>query len=155
MAQRVYLETSVVSYLTALPSRDLVVAGHQEVTREWWLRRKRFELYVSEAVLQEASRGDAEAASRRTSALTGVPILSTAPQALELAQSLLKAAAFPAKLHWTLSMSRLQSYMGWIFSSLGIAHTSRTQQSDPKLKPLAGRPVSATGHLHAARTLGG
>jgi len=97
MAQRVYLETSVVSYLTALPSRDLVVAGHQQVTREWWLSRKRFDLYVSEAVLQEASRGDAEAASRRTGALSGVPILSTAPQALELAQSFLKAAAFPAK----------------------------------------------------------
>ncbi len=46
---RAYVETSVISYLTAQPSRDLVVAAHQEVTREWWSGRDRFDLLVSEA----------------------------------------------------------------------------------------------------------
>ena len=55
MRPRVYLETSVISYLIAKPSRDLVVAAHQQVTREWWEeRRGSFELYVSQLVIREA-----------------------------------------------------------------------------------------------------
>ena len=53
MGLRVYLETTVISYLTALPSRDIVQAAHQQVTREWWERRNRFDLFVSEAVLKK------------------------------------------------------------------------------------------------------
>jgi len=60
--QRVYLETTIVSYLTARPSRDLILAAHQEVTRQWWeQRRADFEIYVSQLVLDEAGRGDPEA----------------------------------------------------------------------------------------------
>ena len=63
MRKQLYLETTVVSYLTALPNRDLVVAGHQEATRELWtILPTRFETYISALVLQEASRGDAEQA---------------------------------------------------------------------------------------------
>lgn len=61
MTARVYLETSVVSYLTARPSRDLVVAGHQQVTEDWWRTRKGdFELLVSPLVIQEAHIANAE-----------------------------------------------------------------------------------------------
>jgi hypothetical protein len=56
MKSRVSLETTVISYLTALPSRDIVQAAHQQITREWWARRSRFELFVSQAVLREAAR---------------------------------------------------------------------------------------------------
>ena len=73
---RAYIETSVVSYLTAQPSRDLVLAAHQEVTREWWSGRDRFDLLVSEAVLEEISRGDAGAAARRIAAIEGIAVLS-------------------------------------------------------------------------------
>lgn len=59
MKPRVYVETSVISYLTARPSRDLVMAAHQEVTREWWQnQRAAFELFFSEAVRSEAAMGD-------------------------------------------------------------------------------------------------
>jgi hypothetical protein len=95
--RRVYLETSVVSYLTAFPSRDVVVAGHQQVTRDWWSRRARFELFVSDAVRQEVSRGDREAAARRTATLAGIAILSAPPEALILASRFLAAAAIPTK----------------------------------------------------------
>ncbi len=95
--RRVYLETSVVSYLTAFPSRELLVAGHQQVTRDWWIRRARFDVFVSDAVLQEVSRGDPEAAARRTAALAGIAILTAPPEALILAGRFLSAAAIPPK----------------------------------------------------------
>jgi hypothetical protein len=70
MPERVYLETTVVSYLTARPSRDVVIAGHQQVTREWWdTRSTSYELCVSQLVLDEAGAGDAQAAQERLSVL--------------------------------------------------------------------------------------
>ena len=97
MALRVYIETSVVSYLTALPSRDLVRTAHQQVTLEWWHARQGFELYASEAVLLEAGRGDADAAARRLAALGGIPLLAATDEAGELAAAFLTAAALPAR----------------------------------------------------------
>ena len=94
---RVYVETSVISYLTALPSRDLVVAAHQQVTTDWWSERQRFELLVSDAVLEEIVRGDAVAAARRLAAVQGLAVLSVAPAAEALARAFLQAAAMPSK----------------------------------------------------------
>ena len=63
MPDRVYLETSIISYLAAHPSRDLITAARQQLTHEWWSRRRRdFEAYVSEIVIAEAAAGDAVAA---------------------------------------------------------------------------------------------
>jgi len=70
---KVYIETSVPSYLTAWRSRDLVVAGNQETTRECWERRSDFELYISEFVIQEVSSGDFQAATDRLKSLDGIP----------------------------------------------------------------------------------
>ncbi len=65
MKPRVYVETSVISYLTARPSRDLIMAAHQEVTREWWQnQRSAFDLFYSEAVRNEAAMGDSQAAAQ-------------------------------------------------------------------------------------------
>lgn len=55
MKPKACLETTIVSYLAATPSRDIVIAGHQRVTREWWKGRNRFELFVSQAVVDEAA----------------------------------------------------------------------------------------------------
>ena len=72
----VYIETSIVSYLTARPSRDLLVAAHQQLTRDWWeSRRAKFDLYASELVVQEVRAGDAQLANRRLDLLAGVPLL--------------------------------------------------------------------------------
>jgi predicted nucleic acid-binding protein len=93
--QLVYLETTVVSYLTAWPSRDVVRVAHQQVTRDWWQQRDRFELFVSEAVLREAGAGDPAAAADRLAALKGLPILATTLVAADLAKRLLQDHALP------------------------------------------------------------
>jgi hypothetical protein len=76
MKPKVYLETTIVSYLVALPTRDIVQSAHQQITREWWTRRERFNLLVARPVLTEAGRGDATAAARRLKALAGIPVLA-------------------------------------------------------------------------------
>lgn len=63
MLPKTYVETSVISYLTARPSRDHIAAAHQQLTRDWWSKRARFDIYVSELVVQKASRGDAVTAA--------------------------------------------------------------------------------------------
>src|SRR5262245_15915785 len=98
MPQRVYIETSFVSYLTARPSRDVVIAGHQQITHEWWaVRRADFELCVSQLVLEEAAVGDPEAACERLTVLQGMTFLETTPAALALSKELVRAGALPAK----------------------------------------------------------
>ena len=76
MSNKVYIETSIVSYLTARPSRDLMAAAAQQATQEWWeQQRHRFALYISPVVLEEAALGDTKAAEKRTLALQNIPIL--------------------------------------------------------------------------------
>jgi len=97
MAERAYIETTVVSYLTARPSRDVVIAGHQQVTHEWWdTCRANYELCVSQLVLDEAGAGDAQAAQERLLVLQPMLVLETTAEALELAKELLQAGALPA-----------------------------------------------------------
>lgn len=61
MSEAVYIETSILGYLTARPSRDLVVAANIEITREWLdTRRSSFLLYTSQAVVKETSQDDAQ-----------------------------------------------------------------------------------------------
>jgi predicted nucleic acid-binding protein len=92
----VYLETSIVSYLTSRPSRDLIAAGHQQLTHEWWrVRRPTFRLFVSELVLQEAGRGDAEFAAKRLGILHELPQLEIRPDALGLARTLIEHGPLP------------------------------------------------------------
>jgi predicted nucleic acid-binding protein len=98
MAERVYIETTVVSYLTARPNRDVVIAGHQQITHEWWdTRRQSYELCVSQLVRKEAGVGDSQAAQERVEALKNLTLLATSDEALELAKELIQAGALPAK----------------------------------------------------------
>jgi predicted nucleic acid-binding protein len=98
MTERIYLETTFVSYLVARPSRDVVIAGHQETTREWWETcRGQYELCASQMVRQEAEAGDLEAAKERLDVLAGVVLLEATTEALALAKELLLAGALPPK----------------------------------------------------------
>lgn len=99
MKPTVYIETTIVSYLTAKPARNLILAARQQVTREWWERApRRFELYASPLVWQEASEGDSGAAKRRSAALATTTALDVTPAALDLAKALLASGIIPAKV---------------------------------------------------------
>jgi predicted nucleic acid-binding protein len=95
MKSRVYLETTIPSYLTAWPSRDLVRAAHQQITREWWQRRKEYELFVSQLVIRECQAGDREAAEARLEALEGLALLAQVEEAESLARALLDRVPLP------------------------------------------------------------
>ncbi len=96
MKPRVYIETTVISYLTARPARDVVVAGHQQSTRDWWTTAsERFELVISELVRQEAGAGDPEAVLTRLTLLASLSSLDATAEAQELAERLVSARAVP------------------------------------------------------------
>jgi hypothetical protein len=98
MAQRVYLETTIPSYLTARPSRDLIIAGHQQITTEWWrTRRNEFELCISQFVLDEAGAGNAQAAQERMAILIPLPLLDITDSVLKLASAILQSGVIPPK----------------------------------------------------------
>ncbi|HET6233138.1 MAG TPA: type II toxin-antitoxin system VapC family toxin [Longimicrobiaceae bacterium] len=99
MAQpKVYVETSVVSYLVGRPSRDLVTAGHQQITHQWWERRaESFDLCSSSLVVEEASRGNREFAARRLEVITSLSLLAFRAEAGLLARSLMGHGVLPKK----------------------------------------------------------
>jgi hypothetical protein len=93
---RVYVETTVISYLASRPSRDLRLAAHQQLTTEWWDRRRSsFEVFVSQLVVEEASAGDVDAAARRLAFLTDVTLLDLTEASVALAERLLVDGAVP------------------------------------------------------------
>jgi hypothetical protein len=98
MRPRLYLETTIPSYLTSRPSRDLIVAGHQQVTRDWWdKRRGDFQIYISQFVLDEVSAGDPAAARERLKILHSLPLLDITPEVAELASGILISGKIPRK----------------------------------------------------------
>jgi len=98
MLPRVYIETTFVSYLTSRPRRDAIIFGHQQLTQDWWdQERADFELCTSQLVLQEAGKGDLEAAQERLAILKAMTLLDTTEAAVRLAAELLQAKALPDK----------------------------------------------------------
>lgn len=96
MKSKVYIETSIISYLVARPSRDILIAANQQITQEWWQnRRPKFDIYVSQLVAQEINSGDAEAVSKRQQAVTDCTYLDITPEAVNLAEKLIKQNAIP------------------------------------------------------------
>lgn len=98
MSETVYVETSILGYLTARPSRDIVVAANIEITREWWdTRRSDFQLYSSQAVVKETSQGDAQIASKRLEIICDLALLDLNQPVLDLAEQFLERSSLPAK----------------------------------------------------------
>jgi predicted nucleic acid-binding protein len=96
MKPKVYLETTIISYLTAWRSPHLVMAAHQESTRNWWDdERHAFDLFISEAVVQEASLGDPAAAQKRLGAMSDLSELPITDEARLLAKELIEKTPLP------------------------------------------------------------
>jgi len=120
MKARVYIETSMVSYLAARPSRDVVAAGHQQISLDWWERRRHdFDLCASLLVVNEARLGNPEVARRRLTLLEGLPLLEVTEAAQQLAveivhKGLLPQAAYPDALHiGTAAVHQIDYLLTW------------------------------------------
>lgn len=95
---KIYFETSIVSYLTAKPSNSLIAAAWQKETIDWRETQKdRFDLYISEVVIEEASRGDTSAASRRLATLEGIEVLPINKGVVALSKALIEEGGVPEK----------------------------------------------------------
>ena len=136
MKAKVYIETTVISYLTARPNRDVVIAGHQKITRDWWQTcRKRFDVVASQLVVREASAGDSRAAQERIEKLTTLTLLEVMEEAVSLAQELLSTGAVPEKaaedaLHLAIAVTNGVEYLlTWNCKHLANA-TMRTKIED-------------------------
>ena len=96
MKTKVYVETTIVSYLTGRATRDLMVAAHQEETRALWPGlTSDFETYISALVYEEVGRGNPEQAQKRLAAIKPFPVLDVQDDARELASRLLSDKAVP------------------------------------------------------------
>jgi hypothetical protein len=129
----VYIESSVISYLAAHPSRDVVVAGRQAITHDWWANhRQRFELRISALVEEEIVRGDEEAAARRQTFLSGIPSLAISDAAIELSELLLSEGAVPEgsendALHIGIAAAQGADFLlTWNFRHINNAETKAT-----------------------------
>lgn len=92
---KIYVESSTISYLTARPSQDVIIAAKQELTRRWWKKRDNYDLFISETVLEEIGEGNKKAAELRIDAVKGITLIAPTHTADILADTLLASKAFP------------------------------------------------------------
>jgi len=117
VAPKIYLETTIPSYLAARPSRDIIIAGHQQITREWWERGSNdYEMYISQFVLDECSGGDAEMASARLELIKALPVLMISEAAVQLSKRLIDRGPLPPRaetdaLHIAISAANAMDYL--------------------------------------------
>ena len=95
--KRVYVESSVISYLTARPSTDIVKLTKQTQTRMWWEQREQWDLFVSPAVIEEIQGGDKEAARKRLDAVEGLLHLNNTKEMDAFAGGLIQDGILPGK----------------------------------------------------------
>ena len=132
MKSKVYIETSIVSYYTNRPSRYLVTAARQEITRIWWEENRNvFDVYISVLVLEEASGGDPGAAERRLEALGGIPVLGLTTEAQNLAEALIQSGSIPIQhtedaMHIALATTHGMDFLvTWNFTHINNAILKR------------------------------
>ena len=144
MKPTVYIETSVIGYLTTWPIRDLIVAGHQQSTRLWWdSQRVRFHLLASQVVLRESQAGDRQAAEERLKLLAQIDLLEILGIDLDLAERLLEAGALPAKaaddaLHVAIAATNKLNYL----LTWNLKHIN-----NPATKPLIEKIIRESGYI--------
>jgi len=138
----VYIETSIISYLTARPSPSLLAAAWQQITTDWWeTRRTGFDLFTSEVVMLEARSGDPDAVVQRLKVLQGIAELVLTDRAKELARALVTQRAIPAKaqadaLHVAVAaVHRIDYLLTW-----NCRHIN-----NPEIKPAVRRVCESVG----------
>jgi predicted nucleic acid-binding protein len=132
MKKHVYIETTVVSYLTAKPSRDIMIAGHQEATRELWAKlSSRYETYVSALIFEEVGRGNPDQAQMRLSAIAQFPMLDIDDEARSLAEKIIAKKGIPTEypedaLHIAVAaVNGIEVIITWNFAHLNNPFTRK------------------------------
>ncbi len=97
MKPKLYVETSIISYLTSRPSRDVVINANQQLAQEWWETRQTFDLYISELVIDEISKGDSQMAQKRLGLIQDIPLIEFTDKAKDLAKEILNQNILPPK----------------------------------------------------------
>jgi hypothetical protein len=145
MKRRVYIETTVVSYFTARPSRDIIIAGHQEATRELWpLLTSKYEAFISAIVYQEAEKGDPSQAKSQLAAIERFSMIGIDDEAKSLAEKILRGKAIPADypedaLHIAVAaVNGLDILITWNFTHL----------NNPFIRRMVRRIVEEEGYVY-------
>jgi hypothetical protein len=94
---RIYIESTIPSYVVARPARDLLQAARQQLTRDWWdLQRANHELFTSQVVLDEIAGGERAMAEQRLTLVAGLALLRSTPGIEALAVDVLNSGLLPA-----------------------------------------------------------
>ena len=130
MKPTIYIESSVISYLASRPSRDVIIAGRQAISHDWWeIHRHRFDLRISVLVEEEISKGDPEAAKYRIEIISGIPSLLISDESVKIADLLIKKGAIPKgseedALHIGIATAQGADYLlTWNFKHINNAET--------------------------------
>ena len=128
MKQKVYIETSVISYLVARPSKNIVMAGHQVTTQDMWNIINNYDIYISDIVIQEASKGDKKQSSLRLEAINSFKILEIDDESRDLAKALLIGKAIPEEcpedaLHIAVAANGIDIIVTWNFKHINNPFT--------------------------------
>ena len=132
MKKRIYIETTIVSYYTARPSRDLMIAGHQEATRDLWPEPStKYETYISALVYEEASKGNPDQAKMRLEVIKPFPMLDIDDEVRSLAGNIITGRGIPANypedaLHIAVAtVNNIDVVVTWSFAHLNNPFTRR------------------------------
>ena len=131
MKQRVYIESSVVSYLVARPSKNIVVAAHQASTSDFWDRLDEYEVFVSDVVVDEVTRGDEAQAKRRVAAIETLGVLELGDEARALGRKLIADKIIPDRcpedaLHVAIAAANgMDVILTWNFRHMNNPFTRR------------------------------
>jgi hypothetical protein len=160
MKKKVYLETTIVSYLASSPSRDLVVAAHQEITREWWEEQRRsFDVYISQVVLDESGDGDREAAKRRLDLIGAIPVLVATEDVAALAEKLIAEGPIPQEaaddaLHIAFAAVHGMDFL-LTWNCKHLANAQLLTVARRSIRDIASERLRVPGYLYAGGTHGG
>lgn len=131
MKQKIYIETSVISYFVASPSKNIVIAAHQASTKDMWKILDKFDVFISDIVIQEASRGDKKLSRERLKLLQHFHVLKMDDETKELARYLLTGKAIPEKcpedaLHISIAaMNGIDAIVTWNFKHINNPFTRK------------------------------
>ena len=132
MKQKIYIETSVISYLVARPSINVVMAGHQMTTQDMWFTIDNYDVYISDIVIQEASRGDKKQSSLRLEVIESFKVLEIDDEAKDIAKALITGKAISGKcpedaLHIAVAAANgIDIIVTWNFKHINNAFTRMT-----------------------------